>query len=224
MDFLPVVIRDKKLIGINSRDYFRDVGTPERLTRGQSDYENGSFTRRSRRYAKALFIDRDGTVIPDIARGRSQIIESEIDSDLVQCIIRCNQLGVPVFMVTNQPAVAKGWLSENEVNFVHQEMEMILSNQGAFIDEISFCPHHPEKGFLNEIMELKFACRCRKPEVGQYEKIAQFFDICLEESIYIGDSQADEIAARRLNGKFFKWEVGQKTNPIELLEAEIEAL
>ena len=224
LDFLPVLIKDLKLIGINSRDYFRDVGTPERLARGQSDYRNGSFTRRSRRCTKALFIDRDGTIIPDIPRGRSKIIDSEIDSQLLRCIITCNELGVPVFMVTNQPAIAKGWLSENEVKFVHQEMEIILSSWGAFIDEISFCPHHPEKGFLDEIIELKVACTCRKPEIGQYEKIAQYFDINLEGSLFVGDSLTDEMAAKRLNARFLKWEIGYNSNPIDLLKAEIEKL
>lgn len=224
LDFLPVLIKDVNLIGINSRDYFRDVGTPERLARGQSDYRSGTFARRSQRCMKALFIDRDGTLIPDIPKGRSKIISSDIDSDLLRCIINCNELGVPVFMVTNQPAIAKGWLSESDVKSVHQEMEIILSTQGAFIDEISFCPHHPESGFIDEVIGLKVVCSCRKPETGQYEKIAHSFDIDLEGSLYVGDSLTDEIAAKQLNGRFLKWEIGCKSNPIDLLNAEIEKL
>ena len=74
---------------------------------------------------------------------------------------------------------------------IHNKMETLLGREGAYMDGIYFCPHHPHKGYLGEVPELKFDCECRKPKVGMLLKAAQDFHIDLHASFMVGDSLSD---------------------------------
>lgn len=94
-------------------------------------------------------------------------------------------------MVTNQPVIARGEVTEEELEEIHKKMETLLGLDGAYIDDIYYCPHHPDKGFEGEIPELKIECDCRKPKTGMLEKAAREHNIDLSSSIMIGDSTLD---------------------------------
>ena len=100
-------------------------------------------------------------------------------------------------MVTNQPAVAKGYLSADDLAKVHAKLETLLGAEHALLDRIYFCPHHPEKGFAGERPEYKIPCQCRKPEPGMLLAAAAELNIDLPRSFMIGDRTADILAGAR---------------------------
>ena len=94
-------------------------------------------------------------------------------------------------MVTNQPVIARGEVTWDELEEIHNKMETELGKQGAYLDAIYFCPHHPHKGYEGEVEELKIDCDCRKPKPGMLLKAAEDFNIDLKKSYMVGDSEND---------------------------------
>ena len=80
-------------------------------------------------------------------------------------------------------------------------METLLGIQGAYVDAIYYCPHHPHKGYEGEIPELKVECNCRKPKAGMLLCAAKDFNIALEQSWMIGDSENDILAGKNAGCK-----------------------
>lgn len=97
--------------------------------------------------------------------------------------------------------IARGEVSFEELEVIHHKMETILGLEGAYIDGLYFCPHHPHKGYEGEIAELKFDCECRKPKLGMLLKAAEDFNIDLSQSFMIGDSESDIKAGRAVGCK-----------------------
>ena len=94
-------------------------------------------------------------------------------------------------VVTNQPMIAKGFLTFDQLKLIDKKMETLLGEKRAYLDKIYFCPHHPERGFSGEITELKIQCNCRKPKPGMLLQAAQEMNIDLANSWMIGDSATD---------------------------------
>jgi D-glycero-D-manno-heptose 1,7-bisphosphate phosphatase len=94
-------------------------------------------------------------------------------------------------VVTNQPVVARGEVTFGELENIHMKMETELGNEGAYLDAIYYCPHHPDKGFIGEVPKLKIDCDCRKPKPGMLLKAAEDFNIDLGQSFMVGDSKND---------------------------------
>ena len=92
--------------------------------------------------------------------------------------------------------IARGEVSFAELTEIHNKMETLLGEDGAYLDAIYFCPHHPDKGFDGEIPELKFDCDCRKPKPGMLIKAAKEFNIDLTKSWMVGDSDSDIMAGK----------------------------
>ena len=111
-------------------------------------------------------------------------------------------------MVTNQPVIARGEVTWDKLQEIHNKMETELGKQGAYLDAIYYCPHHPHKGYEGEIPELKFDCDCRKPKPGMLIKAAQDLNIDLEKSWMIGDSDSDVEAGNAAGCKKIKIEEG----------------
>lgn len=174
--------------------YVRDTGTPSRLKRAQTDYLSGSFHRRSAVRRAALFLDRDGTLIENLGEARKSIKRGEVPESIVEEIKIANELGIPVLIVSNQPGIAKGMISLADLDRVNSDLFRAFN--GAFFDDFYFCPHHPEQGWEGEIPQLKTECDCRKPRPGMLLRASREHLINLEQSILIGDSEADARAAR----------------------------
>ena len=98
--------------------------------------------------------------------------------------------------MTNQPVIARGEVSWDELNKIHRKMQTLLGQEGAYIDGIYVCPHHPDKGFEGERPEYKFDCECRKPKPGLLLQAAKDFNIDLSQSYMIGDSERDVEAGK----------------------------
>ncbi len=185
-----------------------DCGTPDRLQKARNLY---SFWI-ARDSFPVVVLDRDGTLVPDLPEGRVPNKTLFMDANDAQAIARVNAAGIPVFMVTNQPAIAKGWITFSDVERVHSEIEQELAKFGAWIDEIVFCPHHPEKGHPGEVPELKIECHCRKPNVGMMERLIAKYQLQACEIWVIGDSDTDQDFARNNGASFIHVEHGSENS------------
>jgi histidinol-phosphate phosphatase family protein len=101
--------------------------------------------------------------------------------------------------VTNQPVIARGDVSFEGLDAIHARLDTLLGDEGAYLDDLLFCPHHPDKGFDGEAAEYKTDCGCRKPKPGMLLEAARRYNIGLTCSYMIGDRTAD-IAAGRAAG------------------------
>ena len=102
-----------------------------------------------------------------------------------------NKSGYLAIVVTNQPVIARGDCTWEELQQIHDKMETELGKEGAFLDAIYICPHHKDKGFEGERPEYKFDCECRKPKPGLLLQAAKEYNIELTESFMIGDDKRD---------------------------------
>ena len=206
--------------------YFKDSGTPKRLEGIQRDFEAGVLRNRGLPRRPGIFLDRDGTLIPDAGTGRSSFSPSEMSEGIEPILAQANKQGVPVFLVTNQPGIAKGQISISDVNRVHSQIASHLEHRGAFFDEIVYCPHHPEIGFAGEVAEYKVECECRKPKPGMLRSLSDRHGIDLSRSFLIGDSEADRKAAEAVGVTFIACSVnGIDSMPTaEALSAALEGV
>ncbi len=185
-----------KLIVYDSPEYVKDMGTPERYSMVCKDYEKGIVNNRNLiNKQKAIFIDRDGTINKYVGFLRN-IDDFELLPGVSEAIKKINNSGYLTIVVTNQPVIARGEVSIDELDNIHNNLETLLGKEGAYIDGLYYCPHHPDKGFVGEIRELKIDCDCRKPKPGLILKAASKFNIDLSESWMIGDGKNDILAGK----------------------------
>ena len=180
-----------KMFCYDSPEYVKDMGTPERYYAVCEDYKAGRVSEKNlQNKQKAVFLDRDGTINKYVGFLRN-IDEFELLDGAVEAIKKINASGYLAIVVTNQPVIARGEVSFEELERIHNKMETLLGKEGAYLDAIYFCPHHPHKGYEGERPELKFDCNCRKPKPGMLLKAAQDFNIDLAQSWMIGDGEND---------------------------------
>lgn len=192
----------------DSPEYVKDMGTPERFCSVERDYKAGVVKAKNlSNKQKAIFLDRDGTINRYVGFLR-KTEELELLPDAAEAIKLINTSGYLAVVVTNQPVIARGEVTWDKLQEIHNKMETELGKQGAYLDAIYYCPHHPHKGYEGEIPELKFDCDCRKPKPGMLIKAAQDLNIDLEKSWMIGDSDSDVEAGNAAGCKKIKIEEG----------------
>lgn len=190
-----------KMFCYDSPEYVKDMGTPERFHQVEADYKNGVVQAKNlHNKQKAIFLDRDGTINKYVGFLRN-IDDFELIEGVSEAIKLINQSGYLAIVVTNQPVIARGEVSWEELHEIHKKMETLLGKEGAYIDGIYICPHHPDKGFEGERPEYKFDCDCRKPKPGLLLQAAKDFNIDLNQSYMIGDSECDVEAGRNAGCK-----------------------
>ncbi len=190
-DFVQPAIGGGQVFAYQSPEYVKDIGTPERLQSVREDLVNNLPQKRNlREKQKAIFLDRDGTINRYIGFLRKPE-EFELEENAAEAVKRINGSGYLAVVITNQPVIARGEVTEEELEDIHKKMETLLGKEGGYVDGIYFCPHHPDKGFEGEVEELKIPCRCRKPGTGLIERAAEDFHISLEDSWIIGDTGTD---------------------------------
>ncbi len=190
-DLLKKLVFTGKVYCYDSPEYVKDMGTPERYKAVCDDYKRGIISSKNLKNGqKAIFIDRDGTINKYVGFLRD-IEKFELINGVVDAVKAINQSGYLAIVVTNQPVIARGEVSFSELNEIHNKMETLLGQNGAYLDAIYYCPHHPHKGYAGERAELKIECDCRKPKPGMLLKAAKDFNIDLSESWIIGDGEND---------------------------------
>ena len=134
----------------------------------------------------AIFIDRDGTLNEDIGYVSSpaQLTLYPWAAEAVRLI---NEAALKAIVITNQSGIARGMYTEEILDAIHQEMIEELATQGAKLDGVYYCPHHPKIGDSRYTM----ACDCRKPKTGMLDRAASEHDIDLSRSFVIGDKASD---------------------------------
>lgn len=184
----------KKMYCYDSPEYVKDMGTPERYYAVCEDFKAGRVQSKNlSNKQKAIFLDRDGTINKYVGFLR-EIEQFELLPNTSEAIKKINDSGYLAIVVTNQPVVARGEVTFEQLDQIHNKMETLLGKDGAYLDGIYFCPHHPHKGFEGEIPELKVECECRKPKPGMLLQAAKDFNIDLSKSWMIGDSDNDILA------------------------------
>lgn len=180
-----------RVYAYRSTEYVKDMGTPDRLEAVSKDLERGIVAGRSlRNKQQAIFLDRDGTI--NVHKGFLNKADGfELLDHVPEAIRKINNSKYLAIVATNQPVIARGECTYAELERIHMKMEMELGKQGAYIDDIFYCPHHPHKGYEGEVPELKIDCECRKPKTGMLVEAAEKYNIDLSRSWYIGDTTTD---------------------------------
>ena len=190
-----------KMFCYDSPEYVKDMGTPERFHQVEADYKNCVVQAKNlHNKQKTIFLDRDGVINRHVGFLR-QIDDFELMEGVSDAIRLINQSGYLAIVVTNQPVIARGEVTWDELHEIHRKMETLLGKDGAYIDGLYICPHHPDKGFEGERPEYKFDCDCRKPKPGLLIQAAHDFNIDLSQSIMIGDSESDIQAGKNAGCK-----------------------
>lgn len=185
-----------KLFAYDSPEYVKDMGTPERYATVTNDYKKGLVSKKNLGVKqKAIFLDRDG-VINRYVGFLTNIDDFELVEGIEEAIHKINLSGYLAIVVTNQPVIARGEVTFNQLETIHNKMETLLGKKGAYLDAIYFCPHHPHGGYEGEVKELKMECACRKPKPGMLLKAAEEYNIDLSQSWMIGDEESDVAAGK----------------------------
>ena len=135
---------------------------------------------------RAVFLDRDGTINREVEnlRHRNQL---RLLPNVARAIKELNQNNFLIIVISNQPVVARGWITEKELAEIHKTLMIRLEKQGAKIDAIYYCPHHPNAN----LRQYRKDCPDRKPNIGLIKKAVKDFNISLSDSFLIGDSTRD---------------------------------
>ena len=180
-----------KMFAYDSPEYVKDMGTPDRYETVCKEHREGIIAQKNlKNPQRAIFLDRDGTINKYVGFLR-KIDDFELLPGVTEAIKKINTSGYLAIVASNQPVIARGDVTYEELDEIHNKMETLLGKEGAYVDGIYFCPHHPDKGFEGEIPELKFDCDCRKPKPGMLLKAAKDFNIDLSKSWMIGDRESD---------------------------------
>lgn len=194
--------------GYNSPEYIKDCGTPSRIDKVSADFTSGKIERFALdQEQKAIFLDRDGTLNVEVNHLKS-VDQFVLFDGVDDAIKRLNKSEFRTCVVTNQPVIARGECSLEDLRQIHNKFETLLGLKGAFVDRIYFCPHHPDKGFEGEVPELKKQCQCRKPNTGMIDIAVAELNINVKKSWMIGDSTSDLMAAKSAGLKSILVETG----------------
>ena len=137
---------------------------------------------------KAIFLDRDGVINND--EGLYYIFKPEdlkLNEEIIENICKMKDAGYLVIIISNQGGVGKGLYTKDEADIINQMICNEIVKKGHEIEEVYFCPHHPETS----------NCLCRKPSSLMIEKAIARFDIDKDQSFLIGDGERDVEAAER---------------------------
>ncbi len=193
-----------KIYSYNTSEYIKDMGTEARYKKVQEDLSSGILELNCyKKNQKALFLDRDNTLI-ECNKG-NYILDPEdiqfLDNNIKKIALKSKSFNL-VCLVTNQPQISMGKLSIKMLEKINSKVIKHCISSGLKIDIVSFCPHHPDSGFDKEINSLKYDCFCRKPNPGMLFHQSFLRNINLQQSLLIGDSLNDELAAKNANCKF----------------------
>jgi len=157
---------------------------------------------------KAVFLDRDGVIIEDtdsiVTTGNVSIFDGVAES-----ISRLNKKGYLVLVVSNQPNIARGLITESDVKRVNAFIKNDISSNGGIINSFYYCPHHPNA----TITRYRTLCECRKPRSGMLLKASEEYSVRLSSSYMVGDRPSDTDAGSRVGCKTILLNTGMQCKP-----------
>lgn len=134
----------------------------------------------------AAFLDRDG-VLCDYVDHLHRIEDFRLRTGVGEAVLKLNEAGFWVFVITNQPMIGKGLLTLDGLEQIHGKMQRDIKSQGARLDAIQFCPHSPG----GPIEAWNKECSCRKPKTGMIDELLRSFPVDLTQSFLAGDTWRD---------------------------------
>ena len=134
----------------------------------------------------AVFLDRDGTINEQMGYV-NYLSRFQLLPGVARAIRSLNEAGLPVVVVTNQSGLARGYFPESLLEAVHAELHRLLAREGAHLDGLYICPHHPEA----REERFRLDCDCRKPRTGLLERAAAELGLDLGRSYMVGDRWSD---------------------------------
>jgi D-glycero-D-manno-heptose 1,7-bisphosphate phosphatase len=159
---------------------------------------------------KAMFLDKDGTLIPDIPYN----VDPEkiaLSNDAIAGLIELQSEGYKLIIISNQSGVAKGYFTEDKLHAVADKIKELLVSEGLRLDGFYYCPHHPQ----GTLPGYNIECECRKPAAGMLFKAATEHDVRLESSWMIGDILNDVEAGNRAGCKTVLIDNGNETEWVD---------
>lgn len=188
---MPLVNEGQAVYGYRSPEYIKDIGTVDRIHQTEKDVENGFIEEKCLKNKQTcIFMDRDGTI--NQYRGLVWKEEDfELEEDACEAIKSINQSGKLAIVITNQPSVARGLCQIEDIDNIHKKMSTQLGEEGAYLDDVYFCPHHPDRGYPEENPAYKIPCECRKPGIGLIQSAVEQYHIDLKNSWMVGDTTVD---------------------------------
>jgi D,D-heptose 1,7-bisphosphate phosphatase len=184
------------VLAYRSSEYIKDMGTPERLQKVEADWQAGRISLAAPPGGRpAVFLDRDGTL--NIDKGVRSPADVELFPGVGGALRTLREAGYRLVVLTNQPVIARGEVDEAQLALIHRRLQWELGKEGAFLDAIYVCPHHPEGGHPGERGELKLECDCRKPATGLCERACTELGLDKRRSWMVGDQTRDIEMARR---------------------------
>lgn len=187
----PIIKKSGLVYGYRSPEYIKDVGTVERIEKTIEDIKNGFISDKClKKKQKCIFLDRDGT----INQHRGLVYHEEdfiLENCAIEAIRRINESGRLGIVITNQPVVARGLCEVEDVENIHKKLSTLLGREGVYLDDIFYCPHHPDKGYPEENPLYKIPCECRKPKIGMITEAVKRYNIDLRDAWIIGDTTID---------------------------------
>jgi len=197
----PKLINSENLYAYKTTEYIKDMGTRDRFIKVEKDLQSGKVQNLNRENKqKAVFLDRDGVINREV-NGVLKPSDFEILEEVPSAIKLLNKSEFLVIVITNQPFIAKGFMTYNDLNLIHKKMDSLLGLEEAFVDDLFYCPHHPEIGFEGEVVDLKIKCNCRKPNSGMLIEAASRYNIDLTKSWIVGDRYVDVKAGKNVGAK-----------------------
>lgn len=165
---------------------------------------------------KAVFIDRDGTLIKDVPYNTDAAL-IEFLPQAIESLLMLKKNNFLLIVVSNQSGIAKGFFTMDELKTMNKAFRQILSYYNVELDAVYYCPHHPEGKIENYSIE----CNCRKPKPGLILKAASEYDIDLSNSWMVGDILNDVEAGNSAgcktilldNGNETEWIMNEKREP-----------
>ncbi len=195
--FPRIISAGLKLQSYVTPEYIKDMGTPDRLDKVESNIVSGLPERLSDRdLRQAVFIDRDGTINKEINH-LNRPEQLELIPGAGDALRHLNRAGALAVGVTNQPVLARGDVSWEGLQAIHGKLDELLGKKKAYLDKLYICPHHPDKGFEGEVAELKIECDCRKPQTGLIDKAVRELSIDRRKSWMVGDTTSDMVSGKR---------------------------
>ena len=163
-------------------------------------------------HRRAVFLDRDGTIIEDLGYNCSPK-DLRLIPGSAEAISALNQQGWLVIVISNQSGIGRGLFTEEALQVFHQQLMEELAQYNAYLDAIYYCPHTPDD-----------KCHCRKPQVGLLEQAAERYQIDCTRSWIVGDHDTDILAGARIRCRTALVLTGHGQNqPLDQLSPDLVA-
>ena len=186
-----------KIHAYNTREYVKDAGTLDRINLIKKQIRTKKFINGNlNKKIPAIFLDRDGVINKDNFKNQYQN-PLKLNYEVIKAVKQINDNGYLSVIVTNQPAVAKGFITLKKLENDHKKLEYLFGKNNAYFDRIYFCPYYPHSGFKGENIKFKRKSSCRKPNNGMFLRAIKDLNINKKNSYMIGDRDVDYLAAKK---------------------------